>query len=87
MSRRGWVLSGVALISFMCGAGVGFVTSSESFAERGTREPYARLDTFAQVLSVVEGHYVEEVDRESMIDGAIHGMIRALDPHSSFMSC
>ena len=62
------------------------MTSSESFAERGTREPYARLDTFAQVLSVVEGHYVEEVDRESMIDGAIHGMIRALDPHSSFMS-
>lgn len=86
MSRRGWVLSGVALISFMCGAGVGVVTSSESFAERGTRDPYARLDTFAQVLSVVEGHYVEEVDRESMIDGAIHGMIRALDPHSSFMS-
>jgi carboxyl-terminal processing protease len=47
--------------------------------------PYFRLKIFAKVLSQLERYYVEPVDKEELIYGAIHGMVRTLDPHSSFM--
>lgn len=50
----------------------------------------AKLDVlrdvlFPQIYSVVKQHYVEEPDQELMIQGAINGMLSALDPHSSYM--
>lgn len=47
--------------------------------------PYYKLKIFAQVLSHLERSYVEPVDAEELIYGAIHGMVRTLDPHSSFL--
>ncbi len=47
---------------------------------------YDKLEVFADVLSLVEQNYVEEVDSDKLIEGAINGMIRTLDPHSSFMT-
>ena len=76
-------------IGFIAVLGLGFAmgaTMPQSFAQKKDADPYKRLDVFAQVLSVVERNYVEPTDRTAMIDGAIHGMIRALDPHSSYMS-
>lgn len=60
--------------------------ASNAFAEGKKHDPYERLDAFAQVLNAVEANYVDKIDRTKVIDGAIDGMIRALDPHSSFMS-
>jgi carboxyl-terminal processing protease len=40
---------------------------------------------FTEVLSYVEANYVEEVDPNKLVQGAIRGMLRTLDPHSSFM--
>ena len=57
-----------------------------SLADTPKPDPYARLDAFAQVLNVVEQNYVDTIDRNKIIDGAISGMIRALDPHSSYMT-
>ena len=71
-------------IGFIAVLGLGFAmgaTMPQSFAQKKDADPYKRLDVFAQVLSVVERNYVEPTDRTAMIDGAIHGMIRALDPH------
>jgi carboxyl-terminal processing protease len=48
-------------------------------------ESYQNLKVFTEVLSYVEANYVEEVDPEKLIYGAIRGMLRTLDPHSSFM--
>lgn len=75
-----------SVLSLFLGIGIGLVTQNDGYAEKDSKEPYARLDTFAQVLSIVERNYVDETDRNAMIDGAIHGMVRALDPHSSFMT-
>jgi carboxyl-terminal processing protease len=36
-------------------------------------------------LSYIEANYVEEVEPEKLMQGAIRGMLRTLDPHSSFM--
>ncbi len=73
-------------ISLILGLGLGMTMQGTSFAEKSSKEPYERLDIFAQVLSVIERNYVDKTDRTAMINGAIHGMVRALDPHSSFMS-
>ena len=48
-------------------------------------ERYEDLKIFTEVLSYVEANYVEEVEPERVIHGAIRGMLRSLDPHSSFM--
>jgi carboxyl-terminal processing protease len=47
--------------------------------------PYDKLDVFSRVLSLVEQHHVERVDEDAVMAGAIHGMLRALDPHSSWL--
>src|SRR3989441_1806660 len=46
---------------------------------------YEQLKVFTEALSYVESNYVEEVEPEKAIHGAIRGMLRTLDPHSSFM--
>ncbi|RKG96984.1 S41 family peptidase [Corallococcus carmarthensis] len=46
---------------------------------------YRQLELFARVLSYVENNYVEPVDRKTLIQGAIQGMLDTLDPHTVFM--
>lgn len=48
--------------------------------------PYQKLAVFARVLSHIERSYVDEVNGDGLIDGAIKGMVRTLDPHSAYMS-
>lgn len=48
-------------------------------------ERYADLQNFTKVLNLVQQYYVEPVDSRKLIYGAIRGMLRELDPHSSFM--
>ncbi len=47
---------------------------------------YKSVKTFTEVLDLVEKNYVEDVDPKKLIDGAINGMIKSLDPHSTFMT-
>ncbi len=46
---------------------------------------YRDLETFANVLNLLEQHYVEEIKSNDVIAGAINGMLTSLDPHSSYM--
>ena len=48
-------------------------------------DSYEELKTFTEVLSYVEANYVDEVEPEKLVHGAIRGMLRTLDSHSSFM--
>jgi carboxyl-terminal processing protease len=47
--------------------------------------PYRKLDVFSHVLSLIQNNYVEDVDDAKLLYGAIEGMVRTLDPHSTFM--
>src|SRR5262249_19963429 len=40
--------------------------------------------TFANALGTIESNYVETVDADRLVYGAIRGMLATLDPHSSF---
>jgi len=50
------------------------------------RNTYKSLKTFNEVLDMVEKNYVEEVKLQDLIQGAIGGMMKSLDPHSTFMT-
>jgi carboxyl-terminal processing protease len=48
-------------------------------------DSYEDLKIFTEVLSYVEANYVDEVEAEKLVQGAIRGMLRTLDAHSSYM--
>ena len=46
---------------------------------------YKNLELFQKVLHFIEQNYVEEVKNDTLIRGAIKGMMETLDPHSNFL--
>lgn len=50
------------------------------------RDIYKNLKLFNEALDLIDKNYVEEIDSKTVIEGAIKGMTRSLDPHSSFMN-
>lgn len=49
------------------------------------QQTYKDLETFANVLTLLQQHYVDKVNTDEVITGAINGMLTSLDPHSSYM--
>jgi carboxyl-terminal processing protease len=47
---------------------------------------YKELQTFANVLAIVQKNYVEPVSTQELINGAITGMLASLDPHSAYLT-
>lgn len=50
-----------------------------------TRDLYPDLDMFVEVVRKIELHYVDPVRPQALIEGAIRGMLRQLDPHSQYL--
>ena len=48
-------------------------------------ETYKGLKLFSDVIELVQKNYVDEVDTQKMIEAAIQGMVRSLDPHSALL--
>jgi carboxyl-terminal processing protease len=46
---------------------------------------YANLDLFVEVLHRVQDAYVDPVDPAKLVDGAVKGMLRGLDPYSQYL--
>jgi len=63
-----------------------FGPSSDSKVFARDKNIYKELKTFTEVLDMVQKNYVEDVDATTLIQGAINGMIKSLDPHSAFMT-
>ena len=53
--------------------------------EKNKLNAYNKLKIFSEVLSLIESNYVEPIEKDSMIEGAISGMVKSLDPHTSYM--
>jgi carboxyl-terminal processing protease len=56
--------------------------SSHALTEKG----FKSLHIFTKVLSYIEDSYVDQVDEQKLVGGAIRGMLMTLDPHSVYMS-
>jgi len=46
---------------------------------------YGNLDLFVEVLNKVEQNYVDPVEPSQLVDGAVRGMLRNLDPYSQYL--
>jgi len=57
-----------------------------NFEAAAGKETYDRLKLFSEVLSLVESNYVDDVDSGKLVQGAIRGMLKELDPHTAFMT-
>jgi carboxyl-terminal processing protease len=66
-------------MTFFCNS----ATAEISQKERETT--YKQLEIFSNVLSILQENYVEEIDTEEVINGAIQGLLFSLDPHSSYL--
>ena len=74
----GLVVVGALVLGLLIGKGV----EKTGYAS----ESYEELKIFAEVLTQVKKHYVEEVKTNDLVHGAVRGMLKTLDPHSAYMS-
>jgi carboxyl-terminal processing protease len=49
------------------------------------QNPYQSVNQLGRVLVQIENHYVDPVERNKLVEGAIRGMVENLDPHSAYM--
>jgi len=54
-------------------------------SEGERQSTYQQLETFANVLSILQENYVDDIDAKKVMEGAISGMLFSLDPHSSYL--
>ncbi len=55
-------------------------------APSNTSDSYKQLDLFGDVFELVRADYVDDVSDETLIEGAINGMLTSLDPHSNYLN-
>ncbi len=79
-----WRNSKPFLSSFFFAAVVSTLLSQASAQTTRSPKRYEQLELFAKVLSRVELLHVEPVDKE-LVEEAIRGMLRSLDPHSALL--
>ena len=47
---------------------------------------YEQIKRFMDVFNIVRQYYVEDVDSQEVVTGAIQGMLEKLDPHSVYIT-
>ncbi len=64
-----------------------FIYTASNAAEENSQreETYKNLEVFSNVLTLLQEHYVDTIDPQEVITGAINGMLTSLDPHSSYL--
>src|SRR6185369_5232570 len=63
-----------------------FFSSAVRDVASAARDTYESLETFANIINIIQKHYVEEVSTDQLIQGAIDGMMMSLDPHSAYLT-
>lgn len=81
-AKSGWVMWALAVAVLAVGLAVSPMGSSSARESSS----YQQLRTFTEVLSLIEENYVNKVEKKKLLRGAIRGMLRTLDPHTSYLS-
>jgi carboxyl-terminal processing protease len=79
-----WITSGIfigSLTVFILTASM----QSQNSAVAASSETYKQLDIFGSVFERVRTQYVREPEQDKLIHAAINGMLKSLDPHSSYL--
>jgi carboxyl-terminal processing protease len=64
---------------------VGAVAATSN-STTNTAETYKELNLFGDVFDKVRSEYVDDVSDDTLIEGAINGMLTSLDPHSNYLN-
>lgn len=63
------------------------VVPAAAFGQSSSADQDRLLDMFEQVFRFVQNNYVDEVEAQELIEGALEGMFESLDdPHSAYLS-
>ncbi|MBM3788839.1 MAG: S41 family peptidase [Acidobacteria bacterium] len=82
MKHRFAVLSVLVILMSSLVAGLaGGSAAAGQVPQTGTNE---FLSTFTEALDIIERNYVDNIKADKLVYSAIKGMLRSLDPHSSF---
>src|SRR5258708_40062300 len=82
MKRSGLIAAAAAtLFVFALHQDVGAASSSSN-----TQDTFKQLNLFGDVFELVRNGYVDEVKDDTLVEGAINGMLTALDPHSNYLN-
>jgi len=81
-SGRHWLIIIALICVFMV---MGTYQAHQIASAREENGTYEQLKIFGSVLDLVQRNYVEEIPPKKLIYGAVQGMLKSLDPHSSFM--
>ena len=73
------------LIPFVCDAAQK-PKKEEPVVHLTDEQIYEELKKLAAVFEMARDKFVEEADERKMLEGAMNGMLGALDPHSSYLS-
>jgi carboxyl-terminal processing protease len=63
-----------------------FGPASDSKVDAVDPAVYKNLKVFNEALDMIEKNYVEKVETKTLIQEAINGMMKSLDPHSSYLN-
>ncbi len=80
MLMAGAAFGAAAIIAVQAGT-----ASLTSKADAAGSETYRQLDIFGDIFERVRSQYVTEPEEQKLIKAAINGMLRDLDPHSSYL--
>ena len=58
----------------------------ENVQAKEQNEFYEKIDLFGDVLETIESDYIDEIDKSTIMDSAINGVLQSLDPYSAYMS-
>ncbi len=78
MRKIKWILGLFSIFS-------AFYIFADSSHKNPSPDIYDNLDLFANTLAMIQKDYVDPVEPQKLIYGALKGMLRSLDPHSQFL--
>ncbi|MDF1737277.1 MAG: S41 family peptidase [Minwuia sp.] len=74
----------VALVSALLAGPVGLLTTTAQAQQTKTYD-YDLLTLLGDAIAKIRDSYVEPVDDAKLIEAAVNGMLKSLDPHSAFL--
>src|SRR3981189_2544697 len=81
--KRSGLIAAVAATLIVFGLHQDVDAASQS---ANTGETYKQLNLFGDVFELVRNGYVDDVKDDTLVEGAINGMLTALDPHSNYLN-
>jgi carboxyl-terminal processing protease len=86
MKRLGLIAAVAGAVFMVAPAHDAGAAAAAAIGAPNTQDTYKELKLFGDVFQLVRADYVDKVGDEKLVEGAINGMLTALDPHSNYLN-